>query len=167
MFLSEPSIEEHRMPEDGANLLIGLLVDAGIWALYAPNQLPPRQGMLTSTSVETNISIVAACIPTMRPLFRSTVNVITKSKKRHQQVNKGYEMHHDLKPSTKLAMPSFLTLEGDSSYEMGRLPRHVLPCRKADLEDDASSERNLVNDTELSRITTTTRFEVIGGERST
>ena len=49
-------------------------------------------------------------------------------------------------------MPRLPNLEAEGSYEMARLPRRILPFRTADLEDDASSERNLVNDTELSRI---------------
>lgn len=63
-------------------------------------------------------------------------------------------------------MPRLPKLEADGSFEMGKMPRHILPFRKADPEDDSSSKRNLVNDTELSRIAKTTRIEILGGDSS-
>lgn len=50
-------------------------------------------------SVETNVSIIVACIPLLRPLFVSFSEVIKSKKHSRQHTSEGYQLQHSPKHS--------------------------------------------------------------------
>ena len=85
-------------------------MDAAIWALSVLHGLPLHwkccyELIFNPCSIETNVSIIIACVPTIKPLLSLVAQQMTTRTGGHSTPIRGYQRHTDIQDPNK---PVFL-----------------------------------------------------------
>ncbi len=104
------SLKHSFFSADYTHCLTGDLVDAAIWALSVLHGLPLPweccyELIFNPYSIETNVSIIIACVPTIKPLLSLAAQQFTTRTGRYSTPIRGYQRHTDIQYSNK---PVFL-----------------------------------------------------------